>query len=47
MDINKIKQKVISEKDTNPRYICINGKNIMLNRKVKNKSLRAFVEEFI
>jgi hypothetical protein len=47
MDINKINHQIISEKDTNPRYICINGKNIMLNRRVKNKSLKAFVEEFI
>ncbi len=46
MDINKIANSIKSY-NNDYNYICINGKNIMLNsnRRIK-KSLKKFIEDF-
>jgi len=45
MDIYKIREQIVKEPQEE-RYLNINGKNIMLNKRIKNKTLRDFVEEF-
>jgi hypothetical protein len=47
MDITKKSfQNSISTNNNDKRYININGKNIMLNKRIRSKTLREFTEEF-
>ncbi len=46
MDINKIANSIKSNNNANCRYVCINGKNIMLNQNGLRKSLKEFIEDF-